>query len=477
MMSRGTRYSMKRSVPTRAAIAAWSVVLFPATPAAEHAVGPGELISEVLRRAEPGDIVRLTGNEYRETLLIDVPVVLTGEGMPVIRGGYEGNVIQVTAPGAVIEGVHVSESGPQLTKDLAGILVEADSVTIRNSVITESLHGIYVKGANDALISGNRIEGRLDLIESDRGNGIHLWNSHGNRILDNEILNTRDGIYFSFANNTEVERNHVHDVRYGLHYMYSNENSFSDNLFERNIAGAALMYSEGILFSENTFARCRGYRAYGILLQSMSGVTARSNLILDNSRGLFLNNTDTGRFDGNDIVDNDLAIQLNGGCDNNIFVRNNFLDNLSELLLDVSDRETRWADDDLGNHWSRYRGYDLEGDGIGDVPFSIQNVFQVMETRVPEVRFYLLSPAAEVLRAAEKALPILGLGDVEDPLPAMRPVDNRDVPWDRAGGSVGDPSPLWAAIYLAGAVAPLAALVYLSRTGRGRRNAGPGRSA
>jgi len=468
---------MRGSVPIRALVVAWGAVLFSAAPAAEHIVGPGESISEVLRRVGPGDVVRLTGDEYHENLLIDVPVVLTGEGMPVIRGGYETNVVHVTAPGTVIEGVHVSEAGPQLTKDFACILVEADSVTVRDSLITESLHGIYVKGGNEALISGNRIEGRLDLIVADRGNGIHLWNSSGNRIVDNEILNVRDGIYFSFAHDTEVERNHVHNVRYGLHYMYSNGNSFSDNLFERNVAGAALMYSEEILFSRNTFARCRGYRAYGILLQSMSGVTARSNLILDNSRGIFLNNADTNRFEGNDIVDNDLAVQLNGGCDGNVFVRNNFLDNLSELLLDVSDRETRWAEHDLGNHWSRYRGYDLDGDGIGDVPFSIQNVFQIMETRVPEVRFYLLSPAAEVLRAAEKALPILRLGDVVDPLPAMRPVDNRDVPWDRVGGSAGDPSPLWAAIYLVGAVAPLAALVYLSRTARKRRESGTGGSA
>jgi nitrous oxidase accessory protein len=466
---------MERPAPIR--VVALSAMLFSVVGAAEHVVGPGESISAVLGQAKPGDIVRLTGEEYRETLRIDVPVVLTGENMPVIRGAYEGNVVHVTAPGVVIEGVHVSESGPQLTKDLACILVEADSVIIRDSVITESLHGIYVKGANDAVISGNRIEGRLDLIEADRGNGIHLWNSHGNRILGNEILNTRDGIYFSFANNTEVERNHVHDVRYGLHYMYSNENSFRHNLFERNVAGAALMYSEEILFSENTFARCRGYRAYGILLQSMSGVTARSNLILDNSRGLFLNNADACLFERNDIVDNDLAIQLNGGCEDDIFAHNNFLDNLSDLLIDVSDRETRWADDDLGNHWSRYTGYDLDGDGIGDVPFSIQNVFQVMESRVPEVRFYLLSPAAEVLRAAEKALPILGLGDVEDPLPAMRPIANRDVPWDRAAGSVGDPSVLWAAIYLVGAVTPPAALVCFSRTGRRRRRTAPGKSA
>ena len=63
-------------------------------------------------------------------------------------------------------------------------------------------------------------------------------------------------------------------------------------------------------------------------------------------------------------------------------------------VFDVSDLETLWADDDGGNHWSTYRGYDLDRNGLGDVAFSIQNVFQVLESDVPEVRFYLLSPAA-----------------------------------------------------------------------------------
>ncbi len=89
-----------------------------------------------------------------------------------------------------------------------------------------------------------------------------------------------------------ITGNHIHHVRYGLHYMYSNNNSFKDNFFDNNVAGAALMYSEDIEFERNTFARCRGFRAYGILLQSMARVTARSNLVLDNSRGIFMNNTD-----------------------------------------------------------------------------------------------------------------------------------------------------------------------------------------
>ena len=451
------------------------VVMSSVTAAATvHEIPAGGSIAAALERAEPGDTLHLADGTYRENIIVDVPVTLTSDGSATIRGGYQGNVVHVTAAGTVIEGLHITEAGPHLTKDMACVLVEADDVTIRNCTVTESLHGIYVKAGNRVNILGNTIEGRLDLIEADRGNGIHLWNSIENRIIDNEIFNVRDGIYFSFADSTKIERNHIHHARYGLHYMYSNDNSFFDNLFENNVAGAALMYSEDIVFARNTFASCRGFRAYGLLLQSMSRVTAKANLILDNSRGIFMNNTDDSLIELNDVVDNDLAIQLNGGCDGNRFVRNNFINNLSDLLLDVSDLETQWADVDGGNYWSSYRGYDLDGDGAGDLPFPIQNVFQILETKVPEVRFYLLSPAAEVLKAAERALPILRLGDAEDPLPAMFPVANREVPWEESAAHTGSGSAMWAMIFLAGTALPVAGLWRLGQPRRrdSRRAAG-----
>lgn len=446
-----------------------ALLLAPPASSATHSVEAGGSLAAALSRAEPGDTIHLEPGDHHGNFTIDVPVTLTGGGVARILGGYEGTVVHITAPGTVLEGLEIAEAGPHLTKDMAVVLIEADDVTVRACRIRESLHGIYVKGGSRARLLDNTVEGRLELIESDRGNGIHLWNSHENRIFGNEIFNVRDGIYFSFANETAIGGNHIHDVRYGLHYMYSNDNVFTDNLFEHNVAGAAIMYSERITFSRNTFARCRGFRAYGILLQSTSEVISRENLILDNSRGIFMNNTDASLFEGNDIADNDLAVQLNGGCDGNRFSGNNFIGNLTELLLDVSDIETRWAGDDGGNHWSAYRGYDLDRDGLGDVPFGIQNVFQVLESDVPEVRFYLLSPAAEVLKAAEDALPILRLGDARDPAPRMGAVANEGVPWKGARELSLEPSRGWAVFYLLGTIVPAGVLARYGRRSRGGR--------
>ncbi|GBE30575.1 MAG TPA: nitrous oxide reductase family maturation protein NosD [Bacteroidetes bacterium] len=408
-----------------------AIVLIPATGvAAKISVIPGQNISSIIHSAAAGDTVWLAEGEYLQQIIVDVPVVLTGENLPYIRGGYEGHVVQVSAPGAIVDGLHISEAGERLTKDFAAVLVEADSVTIRNCLITRPLHGIYVKGGSYTVIENNRIEGRLDLIEADRGNGIHLWYSKRNEVNHNEILNVRDGIYFSFTDSTNIRFNSIHHVRYGLHYMYSDYNLFEDNTFILNVAGAALMYSSNIMFRRNIFAHCRGFRAYGILYQSMDSTFAYDNLIYDNSRGIFINNSSSNHIANNDVFDNDLAIQMNGGSERNVFEENNFVNNLSELLLDVTDRETAWSGQERGNHWSSYTGYDLDGDGIGDVPFDIQNVFQVMEGSVPEVRFYLLSPAAAILEIAERTMPILKFGGAVDDKPIIRPVENSDVPWD-----------------------------------------------
>jgi nitrous oxidase accessory protein len=410
-------------------------------------------VQQAVRAAAPGDTVLLVGAVYPETVTLDVRVALLSTSGSEIRGGYTGSVIHITAPGTTVDGIHVSETGTSLSKDMAAILVEADDVTIRNCSVTRPLHGIYVKGGNRARIEGNRIEGRLDLIESDRGNGIHLWNTRNNEVVGNEVVNVRDGIYFSFADSTRVTHNRVQGVRYGLHYMYSNYNTFVENVFDKNVAGAALMYSHDISFERNVFAHCRGFRAYGVLYQSMENTRAEGNLILDNSRGIFLNNSSGNTLADNDIVDNDLAIQLNGGCAGNRFSGNNFLGNLSDLILDVSDYDTAWQDGTGGNHWSAYQGFDLDRDGLGDSPHQIQRVFQIAETRVPEVRFLVFGAAAQILAEAERALPILNLGAALDSKPRVRAMANAGVPWQRIPGRGTVSSHLAAVAYLAGSLA------------------------
>ena len=177
----------------------------------------GESISSALKKVSKSDTLIIHKGDYSENVIINISIVMIGKGFPHIKGNYKGHVLLIKAPGTIIDGLEISESGTRLIDDLACIRVEADSVTIRNNIIKRPLHGIYVKGGSHTVIESNTIEGRLDLISADRGNGIHLWNSRHNILFNNQIFNVRDGIYFSFADSTEVYQNHIHNVRYGLH--------------------------------------------------------------------------------------------------------------------------------------------------------------------------------------------------------------------------------------------------------------------
>ncbi len=426
-------------------------------------VSSGEL-KNALDNSSAGDTLFLENGVFKGSFEISTSLIIIGDSGAVIDGDGIGDVLTITADAVVLKNVTVQNSGTRLLKDHAGIKITGHQAKIVNCVIRDDLHGIYVKAGTGALIHGNTIVGRFNIQESDRGNGIHLWNTRDNLIVDNDIRYARDGIYFSFAHNTEIRNNHIHDLRYGLHYMYSDSNSFEDNLFDNNVAGSALMFSEEITFKRNVFAHCRGMRAYGILLQSVEYCHATDNLILDNTRGIFFDDANNCRFESNDIVQNDLALQINASCESNTLVNNHFISNLAEVSLDASIlKSTYWSENQRGNFWSGYDGYDLNNDDVGDIPHKMQSVFEYMEQDNPAIRFYLYSPAALLLAAAEKRLPILRKSIVEDPHPIFRLEKNNNVPWAKLDDYKFDLSLWHIMIWLAFLILPFGLLLRIRK--------------
>jgi nitrous oxidase accessory protein len=91
----------------------------------------------------------------------------------------------------------------------------------------------------------------------------------------------------------------------------------------------------------------------------------------------------------------------------NTFSKNSFVENLSPLFMIGKGANTRWQSEGEGNFWNDYSGYDLDGDGVGDIPHRIQNIFQHLEGNYPRLRIYFSSPAAQALAAAEKIFPVI----------------------------------------------------------------------
>lgn len=399
--------------------------LLPGLAAETLAVGPGQryaTVSEAIRAAVEGDTIRIESGVYPGNLLLEKPLTLEGFGKPVIRGDGQGSIITVKAPGCVIRGLVLEHSGGMLVHEDSGVLLHSDHNRIEHNELRDVLFGIYLFSSSHNTITANTIDGRAFLEVGERGAGIHIYNSVDNTVTGNVIRQTRDGMYLQYANRSRIRANRVSDVRYGLHYMYSDDNTFQDNSFLHNTAGAAIMYSRRIIFRHNQFVQNRGVSSFGILFQEADDCLAEDNALVGNAVGIFMEALRGTTFRRNLIAANDTALRIFSSATGNTFEENNFIDNLSPVEVIGKRTDTRWSGLQRGNYWSEYEGYDLNADGVGDVPFKIQNVFQHLEGDYPRIRIYLYSPASQALAAAEKAFPVLEGSHEFDRQPLMKPV-------------------------------------------------------
>lgn len=110
-------------------------------------------ISSALRNASSGDIIEVQSGTYNESIYISKNITLmgldTGNGMPVIDAGGIGNVVAINAPGVILEGFNLTNSG-HCGCGNAGVHVQASNCTVINNVIYRNKYGIYVvKGENN----------------------------------------------------------------------------------------------------------------------------------------------------------------------------------------------------------------------------------------------------------------------------------------------------------------------------------------
>ncbi|MGH7495298.1 MAG: nitrous oxide reductase family maturation protein NosD [bacterium] len=374
-----------------------------------------------INAAAHGDTIFVPAGIYESNLVIDKKLVLIGREQPVIRGDGSGSTVLITADSCVFKGFVVERCGKMLVHEDAGILIKSDGNVVAENHLRDILFGIYLLGAHNNTIIANRVVGRNELELGERGSGIHIWNSQHNRFIGNVITDARDGFYIQNANCTYIERNEVFNLRYGVHYMYADSNTFLHNKFYDNVAGAAIMYSRGIVMRHNSFVHNRGFASFGILFQDCHNAIADSNIIADNVVGMFFEASTGNFFRHNIIAQNDVGLQMFQNSERNTFTENNFIDNLNPLSLVGKRTLTRWSENGKGNYWSAYDGYDLDHDGIGDIPMKIQNVFDYLEGQHPNLRLYLYSPASQALAVAAKAFPIMEINQEMDEHPLMRP--------------------------------------------------------
>ncbi|MHB2034097.1 MAG: nitrous oxide reductase family maturation protein NosD, partial [Gemmatimonadaceae bacterium] len=377
-------------------------------------------LADAVRAARPGDTIVVQAGTYREpTIVVDRPVSIVGIGRPTLDGQGSRQIMTVAADDVSIQGLRFAHVGTSYVEDRAAIKVlKARRCAIVDNEIDDAFFGIYVAKSSDCRIERNEIRG-LARTETSSGKGIHLWASNHVLVADNVISGQRDGIYLEFSRDDEVRGNtSEHNLRYGLHFMFSDSCRYVDNTFRRNGAGVAVMYTHGVTMTGNRFEDNWGSAAYGLLLKEIVDSRVERNLFLRNTTGIVIDGANRLVADHNDFVDNGWALKLDGSTQDGRVSANNFTGN----TFDVSTTGHVLSTTINGNYWDRYDGYDLNRDGVGDVPFRPVRLFAVIVARNEPALILLRSSFVDLIDIGERVIPALTPPAFADSAPRMRPV-------------------------------------------------------
>jgi nitrous oxidase accessory protein len=392
-------------------------------------------LQEAITAADAGDRIIVQEGHYSEgEIIINKPLTLEGEDYPILDGEHKTQIITILADDVTVRGFILQNSGYSDLEELAAIRVEQKAnCLIENNKLYNNYFGIYLAKAQHCQIINNEVISKRedssdsssenlgqDLMgesESFSGNALHLWNASHITAKNNRLEGHRDGIYLEFVKDALIANNmSQNNLRYGLHFMFSEGIDFEQNSFHHNGAGVAVMFSKHITMHENEFSENRGSSAYGLLLKEVSDSFIDANIFEQNTIGLYADGGNRLDVTNNTFTRNGYALRIYSSSMAMMVTRNDFFAN----TFDASTNSTRSFNAFPQNYWADYQGYDLDHDGIGDVPFRPVRLSSLTIESYPQAVILLRSPLMQFMDYAERLLPTFTPKAIEDDQPLIK---------------------------------------------------------
>jgi len=298
-------------------------------PSTWYVNGSGEAdfttIQAAVTAASYGDTIIVKDGIYTENVVVDKSLVIKSENgalLTIVQAAETNkDVFEIKAGKVTIEGFTVSGAS---STDKSGIAISGLSsgyCTIINNQCSGNDQGIAIKGL-----------------------------SSNNQNINNKV-----------DNNSCSENG-----RYGIYLSNTSGNLVTNNTFSNNPGSSA-------------------YSGYGIcVFDNADNNTFSKNMADFNNMGIRVKNADSNKIILNTFSNNNIGLEMATGSIGNIFYRNNFVDNTTQLSagygavagnawnspteLSYTFKGSQYSSQ-LGNYWSNYTGVDADGNGIGDTAF------------------------------------------------------------------------------------------------------------
>ncbi len=376
------------------------------------------VLQDAIDKAKPGSKLELPAGVYKGNIVINKPIIIDGKNKKaIIEGDGKGTVVSIRSSNVVLENLTIRHSGSEHEKIDAGISIKdahgsndtlIKNIKIINNDIKDCLFGIDMQMVSDSQIIGNFITSKHFSLGL-RGDGVRLWYSNDNLIKGNHLYKSRDFIVWYSHGNT-IEKNTGEYGRYSLHFMYAGKNIVKDNVYKHNSVGIFFMYSRDSIATGNLIENSLGTTGLGIALKDGTNFTIKNNTVIYCARGFYLDRSPFEPFthnyiDNNKILYNSVGVQFHSLSIANIFKGNIFKGNIENVLNDSTNTkvtENKWS----GNYWDDYQGFDKNGDGIGDTPYTLYYYADKIWFLNPNIKFFYGSPVISILNFIAKLAPI-----------------------------------------------------------------------
>ena len=397
------------------------LIQFASAEAKTIVVAPGTKTSTLkkgVEMAQNGDTIIVKKGYYLSlNTIINKELTVLGENYPVLDAQLKEEVVTILSNNVRFNGFVIKNSKTGDMRDYAGIRIHAvENVTVSNNKLQNNFFGIYLSDSKNIKVLNNIAKGTYSQLTS--GNGIHSWKCSNITIKGNYISGHRDGIYFEFVKSSIIQQNRSEkNFRYGLHFMFSDDDVYLRNTFANNGSGVAVMYSKRIKMINNLFIENWGSSIYGLLLKDISSSEIEGNQFTRNTTGVYMEGCQGIKVCRNSFNNNGWGIRVLANCENGLFTKNNFKANSFDVTTNGSLNLNHFQN----NYWDKYEGYDLNKDGLGDIPYRPISLFAQIIEQIPQSVILMRSFIVNLFDKVEKSIPSLTPESVKDEMPNMRP--------------------------------------------------------